>query len=305
METPLINPSQSVVFAGKSYNKHPQWSKEPLRLTEEQKLDPILVLTDFFQSYHLKDTREILWDWLTEVISSSRRLSSNPHDRGNQLYFYERIEELIEAALLITKSAQPEKREHLGQHVVDLNLKKEGILCTPNHLSEDFETDPFYGLKQIFNPDKTFIIEEVKEWLLIGLSADSTVYDEAEQRSSLIVFYDQLIVLIEALFIITLLNFDNTEIKDELSKVYSITELSTYQQTEPEKVLAAFFEKYPVKQINRELDNWYETSISYSGEWRSNVICLQQVWDIYRNVQCVIKSAELLLKHACVKASGM
>lgn len=303
METPLIKPSKSVVFTGKSYNKHPHWSKEPLRLTEEQKNDPILVLTDFFQSYHLKDTREILWDWLTEVISSSRRLSSNPHDRGNQLYFYERIEELIEAALLITKSAQMEKPEDSGQHIVD--LKKEGMLFNATAFSENFETDPFYALKQVFNPDKTFIIEEVKEWLLIGLSADSTVYDEAEQRSSLIGFYDQLIVLIEALFVITLLNFDNPEIKDELSKVYSITELSTYQQAEPEKVLAAFFEKYPIKQINRELDNWYEASISYSGEWRGNVICLQQVWDIYRNVQCVIKSAELLSKHACVRASGM
>jgi hypothetical protein len=302
METPLIKPSQSVVFAGKSYNKHPQWKNEPLRLTEEQKNDPILVLTDFFQSYHLKDTREILWDWLTEVISSTRRLSSNPHDRGNQLYFYERIEELIEAASLITKSAQPEKREDSGQHFVDLT--KEGI-SNATCFSENFEADPFYALKQVFNPDKTFIIEEVKEWLLIGLSADSTIYDEAEQRSSLIAFYDQLIVLIEALFVITLVNFDKTKKKEELSKVYSITELSTYQQAEPEKVLAAFFEKYPIKQINRELDNWYEASISYSGEWRGNVICLQQVWDIYRNVQCVIKSAELLLKHAFVTTPGM
>jgi hypothetical protein len=296
METPLIKPSPSVVFTGKSYNNNPLWYNEPLRLTEEQRRDPILVFNDFFQCYHLKETREILWDWLTEVVSSSRSISDDPHDRNNQFYFYEKIEELIEAALLITTSTKLEKSETLAQPAIDHKGKNDETFWKTKSLIEDVEIDPLYVLKQVFNPDNTFIIEEIKEWLLISLSADCTVYDEAEQRSSLIVFHEHLIVLIEALFVITLLNFDNTEVKDKLSKAYSITELSSFQQADPQKVLVDFFEKYPIKHANRELDNWYEASISYSGEWRGNVICLQQVWDIYRNVQCLIKSAEQLLK---------
>ena len=131
---------------------------------------------------------------------------------------------------------------------------------------------------------------------MIGLSVDSTVYDEAEQRSNLIVFHDHLIALIEALFVITLQNIDNTEIKDQISGLYALTELTQSQIADPKKVIAAFFEKFPIKYVVRELDDWYEASISYSGEWWANVICLQQVWDIYRNVQCLIKSAEQLLK---------
>lgn len=296
MEEPLTKSASNFNFSGKSHNNHPLWYNQPLRLTEEQRNDPFLVFKDFFEYFHLNDTREILWDWLTGIVSISSRVLNQPHYCNNQIYFYEKFEELIEAALLITKATHSGEREDLAQPIVTINDKNLGKFSKYKHLTEDVEIDPFDVLKQVFNPDKDFIIQEVKEWLLIGLAADSTLYDEAEQRSSLIVFHDQLIMLIEALFVITLLNLDNTEVKDQLSKAYSLTELSTNQQADPEKVLVDFFEKYPIKYINRNLDNWYEASISYSGEWRGNVICLQQVWDIYRNVQSLIKSAEQLLK---------
>ena len=54
----------------RTYNKHPQWYNQPLRLSDEQKQDPVLVIDDFFESYHLNEVREILWNWLVEVISS-------------------------------------------------------------------------------------------------------------------------------------------------------------------------------------------------------------------------------------------
>jgi hypothetical protein len=46
----------------------------PLRLTEEQTANPTSVLDEFFQCYHLSDIRPILWQWLTEVLSSPRDL---------------------------------------------------------------------------------------------------------------------------------------------------------------------------------------------------------------------------------------
>jgi len=305
MNEPFTMSRPGISFSGKTYNNRPQWCNEPLRLTEEQMHDPILVLTDFFQYYHLKDTREILWDWLTEVISSTRRLSSDPHDRGNQLYFYERIEELIEAALLISRSLNSIKSDESNPSIIDHNEGDKEILCKPKHLIEYVEREPIYVLKKVFNPDDEFIIGEVKEWLKVGLSAESTVYDDCEQRRNLISFHDHLIMLIEALFVITLKNVDNAELKQTLSATYSLTELSTFQANDPEKVIVDFFEKYPIKYITRELDDWYEASLSFTGEWLGNVICLQQVWNIYRKVQCLIKSAELLLKHPSVKASGM
>jgi hypothetical protein len=103
MNEPLTNPCPEIVFSGKTYNKHPQWYNQPLRLTKEQKQDPLQILNEFFQCYHLNETRQILWEWLTEVVSSSRSISIEGLDRNNHLYFYEKVEEVIEAAFVLKK----------------------------------------------------------------------------------------------------------------------------------------------------------------------------------------------------------
>lgn len=110
MNEPL-NSRPGTTFSGKTYNNHPQWYNQPLRLNEEQRRNPLEILEEFFQNYHLNDTREILWYWLTEVIASSRLVSRNEHHQGNQMYFYERIEELIEAAFIITKRTRKRQRK--------------------------------------------------------------------------------------------------------------------------------------------------------------------------------------------------
>ncbi|OQP49388.1 hypothetical protein A4H97_29075 [Niastella yeongjuensis] len=101
MEEPLTKSASNFNFSGKTYNKHPQWYNQPLRLSEEQLDNPLLVLDDFFQCYHLNETRELLWQWLTAIISSPGSISSEPLERSNHIYFYEKIEEIIEAAFVL------------------------------------------------------------------------------------------------------------------------------------------------------------------------------------------------------------
>ena len=90
----------------KTQNKHPQWYNEPLRLSTEQKQNPILVIADFFEWYHLQDVKEILWTWTKTVISSPTSISNEPLDRGNHICFYENIETLIEATFIIVRNSQ-------------------------------------------------------------------------------------------------------------------------------------------------------------------------------------------------------
>src|SRR5688500_82036 len=85
MNEPLTNPCPAISFSGKTFNKHPQLYDQPLRLTKEQKQNPLLILDDFFQCYHLNETREILWGWFTEVVSSSRSISMEGPDRSNNV----------------------------------------------------------------------------------------------------------------------------------------------------------------------------------------------------------------------------
>lgn len=111
MKEPLIQTDPNFHFSGKSHNKHPQWYNEPLRLNKEQRIDPLQVLDEFFQCYHLNETRQICWEWLGEVVSSPRSISSKSLDRCNHMFFYEKIEELIEAAYIITKRARKQLRK--------------------------------------------------------------------------------------------------------------------------------------------------------------------------------------------------
>src|SRR5690349_18422006 len=88
------------MFFMRTYNIHPQWYNVPLRLTEEEKRNPAKVLEDYFQCYHLHEVRQILWNWTLEVLSSAHGISCDPHERNNHLYFYEKMETLVEAAFV-------------------------------------------------------------------------------------------------------------------------------------------------------------------------------------------------------------
>jgi hypothetical protein len=94
----------------KTHNKHPDWYNQPLRLTQEQKQDTTSVIEDFFECFHLNEVREILWRWMVEVVSSPRSISDDHHERNNHIYFYEKIEILVEAAYVILKKIKKQKR---------------------------------------------------------------------------------------------------------------------------------------------------------------------------------------------------
>jgi hypothetical protein len=100
----------------KTYNQHPQWHNQPLRLTTEQKQNPNLIIDEFFECFHLNEVREILWAWLTEVIFSRNSISTNPLERSNHIYFYEKIEEVVEAAFIINKRNQKAFRKQNRNH---------------------------------------------------------------------------------------------------------------------------------------------------------------------------------------------
>jgi hypothetical protein len=92
----------------RTYNHHPQLCNQVLRLTEEERQNPLLVIKEFFECYHLNDFREILWNWMVEVITSEGSISSEGLERGNHIYFYEKMEQLAEACFIIRDQVQKE-----------------------------------------------------------------------------------------------------------------------------------------------------------------------------------------------------
>jgi hypothetical protein len=89
----------------KTYNKHPKWFDKPMRLTKEQRKDPISLFDEFFKSYHLDEVREILWTWMKEAVSTDSGFM-NAIERKNQIFFYEKVEELVEAVFVLRMNAK-------------------------------------------------------------------------------------------------------------------------------------------------------------------------------------------------------
>lgn len=103
MVEPLNESTSQSSFTGKAHNKHPHWHNVPLRLSEEQKQNPVLVLNEFFESFHLNEVREIMWAWMVEVVSSPHSISQDANERSNHVFFYEKMEEVVEACWIIRK----------------------------------------------------------------------------------------------------------------------------------------------------------------------------------------------------------
>lgn len=311
---PLTNSHPGISFSGKTYNKHPQWYNQPLRLSKKQKQDPLPVLDDFFECYHLNETREILWEWFSEVVSSSRSISIDAYDRSNHVYFYEKIEGVIEAAFILKKRMhklrrrKEKRKDKKNKQFLDQNAELKGNVITASHISgiEFIETDeilnkpkqliefvynaPVYVLGKVFQDESLpCLFNHLRNWLNIALSDDSSTYENGEQRRQLIAFHEELQMLVEALFIIN--------IQHPGDENATITVLSQDQISNPMQVLTSFYEKFPSAYVLRELNDWLETGISYPGSYPAGMSALQ-VLHTYRNILCLIKSADQLLKNS-------
>jgi hypothetical protein len=321
MNEPLNNSLTGVSFTGKTYNNHPQWYNQPLRLTKEQKRDPLPVLDDFFECYHLNEARQTLWEWLTEVLSSQRSIAIEPLERNNHIYFYEKIEGIIEAAYVMKKKIHKHRRRKERKKIKKNNRLvnnllnntresansnqiitatetaiNEDLFNKPKQLIEYVDTAPLYVLKEVFKSESlSFLRDQLRDWLFVAISADCQIYEEGEQRKQLLTFQDQLLVLVEALFIIDTQNREKTNTEKQITKTDTTRLLSHDQIANPMQVVTTFIEKFPISYCIRELKDWLEAGISYAGEYPDNMSELQ-VLLTYRNVLCLIRAANRLLK---------
>ncbi|WP_207515966.1 hypothetical protein [Longitalea luteola] len=319
MNEPLTNSASRTRFSGKSHNHHPQWSNQPIRLIEKEKRDPLLVLDDFFECYHLRDVREKLWEWVSEVVTSPNEIASEPLERSSNLYFYEKVEGLIEAAHILRRKIHKHRRKRqkikskkiahsteTGSRKVNMHAKsdavtvideaatQEHILNKPKQLQEYTDEDPMYVITEVFkNESLDFLRNQLRDWRHIALSADCAIYEEGEQREQLLTFYDHLLELTEALFIIYAKN-QNSSSTRHMIEAEKQQILSQEQIANPMQVVSAFFDQFPLNNAIRELNDWQEASICFTGVYPENMSPLSALIT-YRNVLCLIKAANRLI----------
>ena len=81
------------------------------RLNKEEKQNPLPVLHDFCDSYHLHEVKQILWNWLVTALGKSHSIYDEGKERSNLFFFYEKIETLIEAVYILDQKQEKEKEK--------------------------------------------------------------------------------------------------------------------------------------------------------------------------------------------------
>lgn len=86
-------------------------ANQSMKLTKEEQKDPLLVFDTFFDTYHLEDVREVLWEWLTAGLTNDNGAFKNGRERSNLIFLYEHVGSLTEAAYLILQNRRTKRGE--------------------------------------------------------------------------------------------------------------------------------------------------------------------------------------------------
>jgi len=74
-----------------------------LRLREEEKRDPMIVIQRYFDDYRLHECRHYLWTMVETCLTSDSEAFSDPEERANLLLRYKDLEGLLEAGYLLSR----------------------------------------------------------------------------------------------------------------------------------------------------------------------------------------------------------
>jgi len=307
-------------FRGKSHNEHPHWKNTSLRLTQTQIADPRLVFEDFFECYHLNEVREVLWNWLVEVLSSRHAIAQDGLDRSNHIYFYEKAEALIEAAWVLQNRTDDtdDTNRSVSRQATALGY---GSFITTDSMGKEpplpfikdipliglAATDPNGIISRIFREESYEILSEnLAVWYHMAITTENSVYEDLEQREQLIHFYKGLDELLLAL--------QETCTKERDGQAQLVARLPDALKKEiapfagdrpladPWLVITDFFKHFPMIYIAREMDDWLAAGISHVGSFSSE-LTKPEVLDTYRNMLCLITAAWQLVSKG-VKEGG-
>lgn len=85
------------------FKLHPDFYNRPIRLTEEEKANPLEVLRIFFVETNLSEIRSELWQVVATCASVQDSVFDDPIKRQNLLILYREVERALEAALLLSE----------------------------------------------------------------------------------------------------------------------------------------------------------------------------------------------------------
>jgi hypothetical protein len=159
----------------------------------------------------------------------------------------------------------------------------------PARLIEKVATNPLAVIAATFAEISPEDLTEdlLPSWLQVAVTNTASPYSEGNAQEILIEFYEWLLELVEALYLLS-----------ENRPHYQPTHLTADQQANPKVVLHAFFKQFTIQYARRELYDFLEASIGYDGNYR-NGFTPWLAWMTYNHITCLVEAAfQLYFNHA-------
>lgn len=83
------------------FDLHPEFYNQPIWLTEEEKLQPMIVIKQFFEDVKLIEVKQLLSSLLEVALTRSNTIYDEASERDAVLCFCKRLEKMTEAANVI------------------------------------------------------------------------------------------------------------------------------------------------------------------------------------------------------------
>jgi len=265
---------------------------------------PMEIIAGFFAHYNLQQTRSEL-ERLTRLAFgiTGRRRQRQPLRIAQ---FTGKLGELVAAAFTLY-------RQHGNQKPISLIPTTENTTCAPAPLNNENQStgrrlpfeksgrlveqvphDPIGVVQEVFH---CLFIEDLRDdllpkWLRVALSNENAVYVEGQDRGQLLVFFDELLLLIEALLVISESHRVQTEYASvELEENYRQPRLlNEVQRQQPILVIQHFCQRFHPEYVRRELWHLLEAGINFTGSYPEGFHA-KWAFTTYEYVSCLTEAA--------------
>ncbi|MBO9205117.1 MULTISPECIES: hypothetical protein [Niastella] len=149
----------------------------------------------------------------------------------------------------------------------------------PARLIEKATTNPEAVIKEVFAEITPGDLTDdlLPSWLHVAITAST--YSENNGGEILTEFYEWLVLLVEALYIVS-----------ETSPQSQPTHLTADQQANPMEVINGFFQLFSIEYARRELCDFIDAGIGYDGNYPDG-FSPWLAWMTYNHIICLVEAA--------------
>lgn len=196
------------------------------------------------------------------------------------MYFYEKMEALVEGVWVMRQSAAVPAKPAAIPYIDSAKATHNARYSKPMRRIEKAHSHPQEVINEVFADVTLDDLHEflLPNWIRVAIVSSDRPYSDGDGKEILYEFYDQLLIFIEAMYMLS-------NDKADHEPVF----LTEEQFAAPTLAIAAFFQQFSLEYIRRELHDFLDAGIGYDGTY-PNDFSPWLAWMAYNHVLCLVEA---------------